>query len=223
MSFDAYITNIQDKTGKTPKDFVQLSKENGLANKLNLKAKDIIDWLKKDFDLGHGHSMAIVSIFKKEGILKNQTKIKLNQSIPTTKTSKIGVKYNANPPFTNEKADDFFDFISNQQKNAIKMRNLLLKKGFQEGLKYNIPFYFYESKPVIYLHYLKPTKGQSKGNYSLEISFINGDKLFDNHRMFQTKNSSTKAILIPPTIDQRFLDQLEDYFEQAISIAGVEW
>lgn len=34
--------------------------------KLNpaVKATQITDWLKKDFDLGHGHAMAIYAVFK---------------------------------------------------------------------------------------------------------------------------------------------------------------
>jgi Domain of unknown function (DUF4287) len=69
MSIQAYIDNIKTKTGKSPEDFINLAKEKGLFNSPNLKAKDIIDWLKADFDLGHGHSMAIVSIFKQKGLM----------------------------------------------------------------------------------------------------------------------------------------------------------
>ncbi|MDQ1581854.1 MAG: hypothetical protein QOD05_2629, partial [Microbacteriaceae bacterium] len=29
MSFQAYLDNIEDKTGKTPREFVQLAKERG--------------------------------------------------------------------------------------------------------------------------------------------------------------------------------------------------
>ena len=29
-----------------------------------VKAGQVIDWLKADFDLGHGHAMAIVAFFK---------------------------------------------------------------------------------------------------------------------------------------------------------------
>jgi hypothetical protein len=30
-----------------------------------VKAGEIINWLKKDFELGHGHAMAIYAVFKK--------------------------------------------------------------------------------------------------------------------------------------------------------------
>ena len=63
MSFQAYIDNIKAKTGKTPADFKKLAKEKGLL-KPDFKAMEIVNWLKKDFDLGHGHAMAIVAVFK---------------------------------------------------------------------------------------------------------------------------------------------------------------
>jgi hypothetical protein len=43
MSFQAYLSNIKAKTGKGPDDFKQLAEE---------------------FELGHGHAMAIYASFK---------------------------------------------------------------------------------------------------------------------------------------------------------------
>jgi Domain of unknown function (DUF4287) len=67
MSFQAYIDNIYTKTGKTPQDFLQVAMDKGIFTQTT-KAKQIIDWLKKDYDLGHGHSMAIIATFKKAGV-----------------------------------------------------------------------------------------------------------------------------------------------------------
>ncbi len=68
MSFQAYIDNIKAKTGKTPADFKKLAEKKGflIDEKLNPKTKatEITNWLKEDFELGHGHSMAIYAIFK---------------------------------------------------------------------------------------------------------------------------------------------------------------
>lgn len=68
MSFQAYLDNIQSKTGKTPEDFLTLGAEKGFVENGGLrdgvKAGQIIDWLKTDFGLGHGHAMAIVALFK---------------------------------------------------------------------------------------------------------------------------------------------------------------
>lgn len=68
MSFQAYLDNIQTKTGKSPEDLKALATEKGFLEmgklKPEVKATQIIQWLKEDFDLGHGHSMAIFAYFK---------------------------------------------------------------------------------------------------------------------------------------------------------------
>ena len=68
MSFQAYLDNIQAKTGKSPADFKKLAEKKGFTAKGKLrpevKAGAIIAWLKEDFDLGHGHAMAIVALLK---------------------------------------------------------------------------------------------------------------------------------------------------------------
>lgn len=68
MSFQAYIDNIQKKTGKTPGDFKKLAekKEFIIDGNLNpsVKATEITNWLKEEFGLGHGHAMAIYATFK---------------------------------------------------------------------------------------------------------------------------------------------------------------
>ncbi len=66
MSFDAYINNIRAKTGKTPDDFHVLAQEKGLTGPA-VKATQLVDWLKRDFELGHGHAMAIWAVFKRNG------------------------------------------------------------------------------------------------------------------------------------------------------------
>ena len=66
MSFQAYLDNIQTKTGKTPEDFVRIAEEKGLLKQgvPAVKATEIMNWLKADFDLGHGHANAIFAYFK---------------------------------------------------------------------------------------------------------------------------------------------------------------
>ncbi len=66
MSFQAYLANIQTKTGKTPEDFVRLAEEKGFIAKgaITVKATEIVNWLKADFELGHGHANAIFAYFK---------------------------------------------------------------------------------------------------------------------------------------------------------------
>ena len=74
MSFQAYLDNIQKKTGKGPDDFRQIAEQKGFLQngelKPSVKAGNIVQWLKNDFELGHGHAMAIYALFKgikKEG------------------------------------------------------------------------------------------------------------------------------------------------------------
>ncbi|WP_031498216.1 DUF4287 domain-containing protein [Bryobacter aggregatus] len=66
MSFQAYLDNIKTKTGKTPEDLKLLAEKAGVFSP-EMKANALIAWLKKDFDLGHGHSMAIWAVFKDKG------------------------------------------------------------------------------------------------------------------------------------------------------------
>ena len=68
MSFQAYIDNIQAKTGKSAVDFKKMAAEKGFTEngsiRAGVKAGEIIQWLKDDFELGHGHAMAIVALLK---------------------------------------------------------------------------------------------------------------------------------------------------------------
>jgi hypothetical protein len=66
MSFQAYLENIKAKTGKSPADFRMLAAQKGFTDgatlKTGVKAGDIVKWLKADFNLGHGHAMAIYAL-----------------------------------------------------------------------------------------------------------------------------------------------------------------
>ena len=66
MSFQAYLDNIQAKTGKTPEDFIRLAEEKGFIHNgaITVKATEIVKWLKADFELGHGHANAVFAYFK---------------------------------------------------------------------------------------------------------------------------------------------------------------
>ena len=68
MSFQAYLDNIKTKTGKGPEDFKKLADKKGFTKNGKLaegvKAGAIVQWLKDDFELGHGHAMAIYALFK---------------------------------------------------------------------------------------------------------------------------------------------------------------
>jgi phage anti-repressor protein len=59
MSFQAYLDNVEEKTGKTPNQFIAEAKEKNLT-----EFKDIIAWLKKDYGLGLGHARAIAYVIR---------------------------------------------------------------------------------------------------------------------------------------------------------------
>lgn len=66
MTFQAYIDNIKAKTGKTPEELKDLADKAGVY-KPDMKTGELVTWLKQEFDLGHGHSMAIWHVFKQSG------------------------------------------------------------------------------------------------------------------------------------------------------------
>jgi hypothetical protein len=66
MSFQAYLDNIRAKTGKTPEQFKALAARAGVYRP-DMKAGALVAWLKEEFDLGHGHAMAVWAVFKDRG------------------------------------------------------------------------------------------------------------------------------------------------------------
>ena len=68
MSFQAYLNTIKSRTGKGPEDFRKMAEEKGFSQdgelKPEIKAGEIVDWLKEEFDLGHGHAIAIYALLK---------------------------------------------------------------------------------------------------------------------------------------------------------------
>jgi Domain of unknown function (DUF4287) len=63
MSFQAYLDTIEEKTGLTPRQLIDLAAQKGLAGS-SVKAGEVIEWLKTDYGLGRGHAMAIVHVIK---------------------------------------------------------------------------------------------------------------------------------------------------------------
>lgn len=62
MSFQAYLDTIEEKTGKTPNEFIAMATAKGFD--ADTKAGEILAWLKDDFGLGRGHGMALVHVIK---------------------------------------------------------------------------------------------------------------------------------------------------------------
>jgi hypothetical protein len=76
MSFQAYLDTIYANTGKTPEDFRTLAEAKGLL-KPGVKPMEIVNWLKRDYDLGRGHAMALIVTFNQA----TQPQLSLDQQI----------------------------------------------------------------------------------------------------------------------------------------------
>lgn len=63
MSFQAYLDNIETKTGLTPRQFIELAAERGFGP--GTKATPILEWLKADYELSRGYGMALVHVITK--------------------------------------------------------------------------------------------------------------------------------------------------------------
>lgn len=66
MTFQAYLDTIKSKTGKTPEELKEAAEKAGIYS-YGMKAGDLAKFLKSEFGLGHGHSMAVWLIFKQRG------------------------------------------------------------------------------------------------------------------------------------------------------------
>ena len=63
MTFQAYLDNIEDKTGLTPRQFIELATAKGFGP--GTKSGEIVSWLGEDYGLGRGNAMALVHVITK--------------------------------------------------------------------------------------------------------------------------------------------------------------
>ncbi|WP_336924201.1 DUF4287 domain-containing protein [Aquipuribacter sp. SD81] len=63
MSYQAYLDAIETKSGKTPRELLELAAARGFGP--TTKAGEVVTWLKEDYGIGRGHAMAF------HGVLKN--------------------------------------------------------------------------------------------------------------------------------------------------------
>ncbi|MEM5774178.1 MAG: DUF4287 domain-containing protein [Anaerolineaceae bacterium] len=57
MSFQAYLDKVEEITGKTPHQFIEMAKEKNLT-----QHREVIEWLKSEYQLGTGHARAIAHV-----------------------------------------------------------------------------------------------------------------------------------------------------------------
>ncbi|MBI5027795.1 MAG: DUF4287 domain-containing protein [Actinobacteria bacterium] len=70
MSFQAYLDTIEDKTGLTPRQLVDLAAQKGFGP--STKAGEIVAWLAADYGLGRGHAMALVHVITKGPVISDR-------------------------------------------------------------------------------------------------------------------------------------------------------
>lgn len=63
MSFQAYLDTIEDKTGLTPRQLLDIAADKGFGDQ-STNAGEILEWLHTDYGLGRGHGMALVHVIK---------------------------------------------------------------------------------------------------------------------------------------------------------------
>jgi hypothetical protein len=63
MSFQAYLDKVETQTGLTPRQFIALAREQGFDE--STKSTVVLNWLKEDYSLGHGHAQAMVHVILK--------------------------------------------------------------------------------------------------------------------------------------------------------------
>jgi hypothetical protein len=73
MSFEAYLRSIKARTGKTPEELRDLAIKAGVFTP-TMRATELVTWLKQEFQLGHGHSMAVWAVFKSSGWVRAPTR-----------------------------------------------------------------------------------------------------------------------------------------------------
>jgi hypothetical protein len=87
MSFQAYLDNVEEKTGKTPNDFIAEAKKKNIT-----EFKDIIAWLKKDYELGTGHARAIAYV------IRNGAEFEVRQTTGTHRDASGTLKLDGKKP-----------------------------------------------------------------------------------------------------------------------------
>jgi len=87
MSFQAYLDNVEEKTGKTPNEFIAEAKEKNIT-----EFKDIIAWLKKDYGLGVGHARAIAYV------IRNGAEFEVRQTTGTHRDTSGTLKLDGKKP-----------------------------------------------------------------------------------------------------------------------------
>jgi hypothetical protein len=63
MSFQAYLDALEEKTGLTPRQLLDIAHKKGLDGP-DAKAGAVVEWLSQDYGVGRGHAMALWHVIK---------------------------------------------------------------------------------------------------------------------------------------------------------------
>lgn len=63
MSFQAYLDTVEDRTGLTPRQLLEIAREKGF-DAPQARAADVVAWFKEDYGLGRGHAMAMWHVIR---------------------------------------------------------------------------------------------------------------------------------------------------------------
>jgi hypothetical protein len=63
MTYQAYLDAVEKKTGLTPRQLLDQAAARGYGP--DTRAGEIVDWLKTEHGLGHGHAMSIAQLVRK--------------------------------------------------------------------------------------------------------------------------------------------------------------
>jgi hypothetical protein len=85
MTFQAYLDTIKAKTGLGPEEFVELARAKGFLVD-GQKAALVQLWLKEEFGLGPGHSMALVSVFRDEVAPRDSNEARIEKQFAGAKS-----------------------------------------------------------------------------------------------------------------------------------------
>ncbi len=70
MSFQAYLDKVEAQTGLTPRQFIERAREKGFDE--TTKSTVVLNWLKEEYELGHGHAQAMVHVILKGPMISDK-------------------------------------------------------------------------------------------------------------------------------------------------------
>lgn len=190
MSFQAYLANIKTKTGKSADELVKQATAKGILHD-KTKAGDLVKWLKENFDLGQGHSMAIWKVFqegkeqggKEQGGKEARGKVAKPKTKSATTVKSKPETENTKPRTVNNPVDKYIAAFPKETQALLEKMRATIKKwapDAEETMGYGIPTFKLNGNLVHFASYKKhigfyPAPSAIK-EFSEELSKYEGAK-----------------------------------------------